>query len=97
MVNKSKTAGKGVDEEDPRFPGGMNYLDWLFMVLTPDERTPQNIDQIIAYIRKARDSAASGVKAKKADPTPRVDLVAKAIQMGLLKAKPTLKRRPIKQ
>ena len=78
-------------DEDPRFPGGMNYLDWLFNVLAPDERTPTNIDQIIAFMRKARDSKESGVKPKKADYEPKID-VAKLMR---IKAKPGIKVRPL--
>ena len=78
-------------DEDPRFPGGMNYLDWLFYVLAPDERTPTNLDQIIAYMRKDRDSRESGVKPKKFNYEPKIN-VAKLMH---IKAKPGIKVRPL--
>ena len=81
------------DEElDPRFPGGMNYLDWLMNVLPPDEASPQNIDQIIAFQRKARMSYDSGVKPKRGDAGPKIDVIG----LGLVKHKPALVRRAVK-
>ena len=62
-----------VEEEDPRFPGGMNYLDWLMNVLSPDELTPQNLDQIIAGIRRMRAMVDSGVTPKKHQSALRVN------------------------
>jgi hypothetical protein len=80
MVNKSKTVGESVleSEADPRFPGGMNYLDWLMNVLPPDELTARNLEEIVADIRHRRESADSGVKPKKHESSARVDrLMAK--------------------
>jgi len=69
----------------------MNYLDWLMNVLKPDELTPQNLDQIVAYVRRDRDRAESGIKAKKADYSPKLDKLMKKI----LKPKPRLGVRPL--
>ena len=84
-------AQERVTDEDERFPGGMNYLDWLMNVLKPDELTPQNLDQIVAYVRRDRDRAESGIKAKKADYSPKLDKLMKKI----LKPKPRLGVRPL--
>lgn len=56
----------------------------------PLELSAQDIDQLIAYQRKARSSAESGVKVKKADEGPKIDLVA----LGLIQ-NPTIKRRKL--
>ena len=53
------------DLADPRFPGHGNYLDWL-MHLDPLELSAQNIDQIIAYNRKALASSKPGSSRRKA-------------------------------
>jgi hypothetical protein len=29
----------------------MNYLDWLMLKLNPDELTPQNVDEIVVYLK----------------------------------------------
>lgn len=78
-------------EQDPRFPGGMNYLDWVMNVLKADEHTPLTLKAIVQYERKARASWESGVKPKKADTGPKIDLVS----LGLIKAKPKLIRRGV--
>jgi hypothetical protein len=70
----------------------MNYLDWLFNVLAPDEITIQNLEDIVMFQRKARMSAESGVKPKKADRSPKIDVVT----LGLVKSKPKLIRRPVR-
>ena len=76
------------DLTDPRFPGHGNYLDWL-MHLDPLELSAQNIDQIIAYNRKALANYEAGVKPKKGEG-PKIDLVA----LGAIpKAKPISKTR----
>lgn len=49
----------------------------------PLELSAQDLDQIIAYQRKARASFESGVKVKKGDSGPKIDLVA----LGVIKAK----------
>jgi hypothetical protein len=73
-----------VEEQDydPRFPGGMNYLDWLMKVLSPKEQTAQTLEQIIDYIRQDRLRAESGVKAKKSDYSPKVDKLMLKIRGG---------------
>ena len=80
-----------MNKKDPRFPGTMNYLDWLFRVLQPDEYTPENIKQICAYERRAKASRESGVKLKKNDYAPRIDHA----QLSIAKGKSSLKVRPI--
>lgn len=57
------------EDQDERFPGGMNYLDWLMNVLKPDELTPKNVDEIIAFQQKACVAYESGAKVKKGDVT----------------------------
>ena len=69
----------------------MNYLDWLMDVLEPDQLVAKNLDQIIAYIRKDRGRAESGIKAKKTDYNPRQDPVMKK----LLKPRAKLGVRPL--
>ena len=78
-------------EQDPRFPGNMNYLDWVINVLKADEHSPLTLKAIVAYERQARASFESGVKPKKADAGPKIDLLA----LGLIKAKPKLIRRNV--
>lgn len=66
-----------------------NEIDEL-MDLDPLEMTKENIDQIIAYHRKARLNAEAGIKpTKEAGPKAKVDLVA----MGLLPKAEPIKRR----
>lgn len=77
------------DDQDPRFPGGMNYLDWVMNVLPADEHSPKTLAAIVKYERQARASYESGVKPKKADTGPKIDLVS----LGLIKAKPKIIRR----
>lgn len=79
------------EDHDPRFPGGMNYLDWLMNVLAPDEHNAKTLDQIVEYLRKARASADSGAKAKKSDASPKIDLV----KLGLIKKKPKIGLLPL--
>lgn len=79
------------EDHDPRFPGGMNYLDWLMNVLQPDEHNGQTLDQIVKYLRQARASAESGVKVKKSDTSPKIDLV----KLGLIKKKPKIGMLPL--
>lgn len=55
-----------------------NNID-LLMSQDPLSLSAQDIDQIIAYQRKARASAESGVKVKKGDAAPKVDLVAQGL------------------
>jgi hypothetical protein len=78
-------------EQDPRFPGGMNYLDWVMNVLKADEHSPLTLKAIVQYERKARASYESGVKPKKSDSGPKIDLVS----LGLIKVKPKLVRRNV--
>ena len=74
------------DDEDERFPGNMNYLDWLMHVLKPTELTPKNIDQLIAYQQKAMAVHEAGGKIKKADVT----LQNSELVRRLIKPKPKL-------
>ena len=80
-----------VEAEDPRFPGGMNYLDWFMNVLAPDEHNGKTLDQIVKYLRQARASSESGVKVKKADSSPKIDLV----KLGLVKKKKQIGMLPL--
>lgn len=57
----------------------------------PLELSAKDIDEIIAYQRKARSSYESGVKVKKGEAAPKIDLVG----LGLIRAKPTLTKRKI--
>jgi hypothetical protein len=65
----------------------MKDLDML-MNEDPLNLSDQDIDDIIAYQRKARGEFDDGKKSKKADG-PKVDLVA----LGLVKAQEPMKRR----
>lgn len=76
---------------DERFPGGMNYLDWLMNVLKPDELTPENIDEIIDFQRKACAAYESGAKVKKADVT----IANSELVKRFAKPKPKLFMRPL--
>lgn len=79
------------DGDDPRFPGGMDYLDWLMNVLKPDELTPKNVDEIIVYQQKACIAYESGAKIKKSDVTiANSDLIKR-----FTKPKPKLFMRPL--
>lgn len=70
-------------------PNEPNELDRL-MSLDPLELSAQDIDQIIAYQRKARASADSGVKPKRGAAAPvKIDLA----EIGLKVAKPDFKKR----
>lgn len=80
------------DDHDPRFPGNMNYLDWLMHRLKPTELTPKNIDEIIAYQRKACAVYESGGKIRKAD---NVTLQNSELAKRLIKPKPSLAMRPL--
>lgn len=75
---------------DPRFPGSGNYLDWL-MELDPLELSAQNIDDIIAYQRKARANHEAGVKPKKSDTAAKIDLNV----IGLVTTEAPIKRRKL--
>lgn len=77
------------EEQDPRFPGSGNYLDWL-MSLDPLELSAQNIDQVIAYHRRNRAMVDAGVKPKK-NEGPKVDLA----KIGLAAPPKEVKRRKI--
>lgn len=79
------------EEHDPRFPGGMNYLDWLMNVLPPDEHNAQTLDQVVKYLRQSRASFESGAKVKKHDTSPKIDLV----KLGLIKKKPKIGMLPL--
>lgn len=52
---------------DPRFPGGMNYLDWLMNVLSADELTAKNVEEIVDYLRGDRASYEATGKVKKSN------------------------------
>lgn len=56
-----------------------NTIDAL-MGLDPLSLTTENIDSIIAYHRKARSNAASGIKAKK-EKGPGVDISGLVLKM----------------
>lgn len=75
---------------DPRCPEGMNYLDWLMMVLKPDEMTAKNRDEIVAQMRKLRVASDAGIKPKKGT-APKISLS----DLKLAKPKPSLIRRLI--
>jgi hypothetical protein len=57
----------------------------------PKELSPQDLDVLIAYERKVRASHESGMKVKKREESPKVDLVA----LGLMKAKVNIKKRKL--
>jgi hypothetical protein len=77
------------EEQDPRFPGTGNYLDWL-MSLDPLELSARNIDEVIQYHRRNRALVDAGVKPKK-NEGPKVDLE----KIGLAAPKQVVKRRQI--
>ncbi len=66
-----------------------NTLDEL-MSLDPLDLSAQNIDEIIAYQRKARAAWDSGIKPKKGDH-PAISLE----KLGLVPKGPTIKRRKL--
>lgn len=68
----------------------MNTIEEL-MHKDPLELSAPDLDEIIAYQRKARQSYESGVKVKKADSGPKIDLIG----LGYLKAKPTFIKRKL--
>lgn len=71
---------------DPRWHGNGNYLDWL-MTMDPLELSAQNIDDIIAYQRKARGLADAGVRPKRGVTENKIDLN----KIGLVKKGPAFK------
>lgn len=77
------------EEQDPRFPGTGNYLDWL-MSLDPLELSARNIDDVISYHRRNRSLVDAGVKPKK-NEGPKIDLE----KIGLAAPKQVVKRRII--
>lgn len=52
------------------------------MQLDPLGLSAQNLDEIIAYQRKARQSFESGVKPKKGDSGPKIDLIGHLVAAG---------------
>ena len=78
------------EQPDPRWNGAGNYLDWL-MELDPLDLSAQNIDDIIAYQRKARANHEAGVKPKKSDTAAKIDLNV----IGLVSAEKPIQRRKL--
>lgn len=72
----------------------MNTIDELWRKLTeegPLAMSPKDLDQWVEYERRARTSHESGVRVKKADSAPKIDLVA----LGYAKAKSTFTKRKL--
>ena len=67
-----------------------NEIDRL-MSLDPLELSAQDIDEIIAYQRKARAAFDSGVKPKRGSSSPPPTLAA----LGLVKEAPKMKKRKV--
>jgi hypothetical protein len=84
---KAKSQASSTAVEPKPTPTRISQVNLKF----PNELTPQDLDELIAYQRKARASYESGMKVKKREESPKVDLVA----LGLMKAKVEIKKRKL--